>query len=203
MSSDGNRSEAREAGVAGTASPSRPGRSPGCFPRGDWSEEEYFSLATNRRVEYVDGFLEFLPMPTIFHQLIMQFLYEQLKTFVAADNLGLVILSGYKVRLRRKFREPDIMFIRAANRSRITKQYSERADLVMEIVSEENRATTLKRSVSSMPGPAFRNTGSWIRRRGQSPCWSRRHGNARTPCTARFKKARKPRRSLFRVSWSM
>jgi Uma2 family endonuclease len=116
------------------------------FPaQGDWSEEEYFSLATNRRVEYVDGFLEFLPPPTIFHQLILQFLYGQLESFVAVGDLGWVIVSGYKARLRaRTLREPDIMFIKAANRSRITKQCSERADLVMEIVSDENRAHDIK-----------------------------------------------------------
>ena len=37
------------------------------FPaQGDWSEEDYFELDNNHRVEYSDGFLEFLPMPTIF-----------------------------------------------------------------------------------------------------------------------------------------
>jgi Uma2 family endonuclease len=111
------------------------------FPaQGEWSEEEYFSLETNRLVEYSDGFLDFLPMPTIFHQLILQFLYEQLKAFVASRHLGIVVLAGYKVRLRsRKYREPDILFIKAANRSRIKKQYCERADLVVEVVSEKNR----------------------------------------------------------------
>jgi len=111
------------------------------FPaQGSWSEEDYFALDTNQLVEYSDGFLEFLPMPTIFHQLILQFLYEQLKSFVAANLLGTVVVAGYKVRLRaRKYREPDILFIKAANRHRIKKQYCERADLVIEVVSEENR----------------------------------------------------------------
>src|ERR1700722_13526704 len=84
------------------------------FPaQGEWSEEEYFALDNNHRVEYSDGFLEFLPMPTIFHQLILQFLYESLKSFVTAGELGIVVISGYKVRLRaRKYREPDILFIK-------------------------------------------------------------------------------------------
>jgi Uma2 family endonuclease len=112
------------------------------FPsQGDWSEEEYFALESNHLIEYSDGFLEFLPMPTIFHQLILQFLYKQLDSFVAANNLGTVVLTGYKVRLRtRKYREPDILFIKAANRSRIKKQYCERVDLAIEVVSEKNRA---------------------------------------------------------------
>ena len=116
------------------------------FPaQGDWSEEEYFALETNRRVEYSDGFLEFLPMPTIFHQLILQYLYKQLETFVAAGGLGTVVLAGYKVRLRTgKYREPDILFIQAANRGRIKKQYCEKADLVIEVVSEENPSHDLE-----------------------------------------------------------
>ena len=59
------------------------------FPaQGDWSEEEYFALDTNHLVEYSDGFLEFLPMPTIFHQLILQFLYEKLEVVRRAEQLG-------------------------------------------------------------------------------------------------------------------
>ncbi len=112
------------------------------FPaQGDWSEEEYFALETKRLVEYSDGFLDILPTPTIFHQLILQFLYSQLDAFVAANDLGTVVLAGYKVRLRaRKYREPDILFIKAAKRDRIKKQYCERPDLVIEVVSEKNRA---------------------------------------------------------------
>ena len=44
-------------------------------PQGEWSEEEYFALNTNRLIEFSDGRLEFLPMPTIFHQLIMKFIF--------------------------------------------------------------------------------------------------------------------------------
>jgi Uma2 family endonuclease len=110
------------------------------FPaQGDWSEEEYFALDSNHRVEYADGFLEFLPMPTIFHQLILQFLYEELKSFVATRAMGMVVISGYKIRLRaRKYREPDIVFIKTAHRAGIKEQYCEKADLVIEVVSEKN-----------------------------------------------------------------
>ena len=35
------------------------------FPnQGQWSEDEYLALNTNRFVEYRDGFMEVLPMPT-------------------------------------------------------------------------------------------------------------------------------------------
>ena len=43
--------------------------------QGDWTEEEYLALETNRLVEFSDGFLEFLPMPSLIHQLIADFLH--------------------------------------------------------------------------------------------------------------------------------
>jgi Uma2 family endonuclease len=111
------------------------------FPaQGYWSEADYFSLDTNQLVEYADGFVEFLPMPTIYHQLILQYLYEELKAFVKAGNLGTVVLAGYKVRIRAaKFRLPDILYIKSEHASWITKQFCESADLVIEVVSEHNR----------------------------------------------------------------
>jgi Uma2 family endonuclease len=109
-------------------------------PQGEWNEDEYFALNTNQLIEYSDGRLEFLPMPTIFHQLIMKFIFLQLDAFVTAGKLGLVVPAGYKVCVQSgKYREPDILFIKAAHMSGIRKQYCEKVDLVMEIVSEENR----------------------------------------------------------------
>jgi Uma2 family endonuclease len=116
------------------------------FPaQGDWSEEEYFELDNNHRVEYSDGFLEFLPMPTIFHQLMLQFVFTRLEAFAKANELGIVVVSGYKIRLRaRKYREPDIVFIKTAHRSGIKEQYCEKADLVIEVVSNMNRPHDIK-----------------------------------------------------------
>lgn len=112
------------------------------FPaQGDWSEQEYLALDTNHLVEYSDGFLDFLPTPTGTHQLILQFLFKMLDAHVNANSLGKVFIAAYKVRLRAgKYREPDILFIKAAHRSRITDQYCEKADLVLEIVSKKNQA---------------------------------------------------------------
>jgi len=112
------------------------------FPRqGTWTQEEYFDLPDNHFVELSDGYLEFLPMPTIYHQLILKFLCLELDAFVKAGKLGIVVTSGYKVRVRRgKLREPDILFIKAEHMSGIGKQYCKKVDLVMEIVSERNRA---------------------------------------------------------------
>jgi Uma2 family endonuclease len=60
--------------------------------------------------------------------------------------LGTVVITGYKVRLRaRKYREPDILFIKSTHQSGIKKQYCEKADLVIEVVSEKNRAHDIKK----------------------------------------------------------
>jgi Uma2 family endonuclease len=111
------------------------------FPRqGCWTEQEFFSLPDNHFIEFSKGFLTFLPMPTIFHQLILQYLYEELKSFVKATRSGIVVVSGYKVRGGPdQYREPDILFIKTAHLSGIEKQYCKKVDLVIEVVSEDNR----------------------------------------------------------------
>ncbi len=46
-------------------------------PQGRWSEDEYLILTDhrNRLVEFTDGFLEVLPMPTDKHQSVLKFLF--------------------------------------------------------------------------------------------------------------------------------
>ena len=85
-------------------------------------------------------------MPTIFHQLILQFLYRDARSRLSRPtSLGIVVISGYKVRLRaRKYREPDILFIKTAHRSGIKEQYCEKADIVIEVVSDQNRPHDIK-----------------------------------------------------------
>jgi Uma2 family endonuclease len=104
------------------------------------TEEEYLEIDGNIRLEYADGYLEVLPMPTIFHQLILKYLCWQLDAFVVAGRLGTVVSAGYSVRIRSgKFREPDILYINREHASAIGKNWCTKADLVMEIVSEHNR----------------------------------------------------------------
>jgi Uma2 family endonuclease len=117
------------------------------YPRqGEWTEEQYLELDTNHLVELSDGCLEFLPMPDLFHQGIVQYLWEVLKTFVVAGSLGEVFIAPVRVRLwPEKIREPDVMFFK---RERILdrRQPPHGADLAMEVVSEgaENRKRDLK-----------------------------------------------------------
>jgi Uma2 family endonuclease len=115
------------------------------FPeQGEWSEEEYFNLDTNHLIEYVDGCLEFLPMPSLAHQFISRFLFLLLDQFVASRSLGNVLYSPARVRIRHgKHREPDVLFL--AKGRKVEKQFAHGADLVIEIVSEgeENRERDL------------------------------------------------------------
>src|SRR5690242_17058779 len=106
------------------------------FPRqGEWTEADYLALDTNRLVELVDGCLEFLPMPTLFHQAIVAFLYDLLSAFVRAHAAGEVFFAPLRVRLfPGQIREPDIVYLRP-ERTRDRHQPPQGADLVMEVVS--------------------------------------------------------------------
>jgi Uma2 family endonuclease len=114
-------------------------------PQGEWSEQEYLALDTNQLVELSDGCLEVLPMPTLFHQQIVEYLYELFKAFLAIHSLGKVIFAPLPVHLwSGKFREPDIIFFRW-DRVKDVHGQPEGADLVVEVVSEgeENRKRDL------------------------------------------------------------
>ena len=110
------------------------------FPRqGEWTVREYLHLPTERRVEYDRGRLEFLPMPTEFHQDIVTFLFDAIRDHVRPRRLGKVYFSGLRVRThRRKFREPDVSFLRTEKFSRRKGRYWEAADLVVEVVSDDD-----------------------------------------------------------------
>jgi len=109
-------------------------------PQGQWTEEEYLALDTNRMIELVDGCLEVLPVPTIFHQLIVQFLFKLLDAHVRSRGLGTVLMAPLPVRLwSGRFREPDVVFLRPG-RVRSSRRPPEGADLVIEVVSEGKKS---------------------------------------------------------------
>lgn len=110
------------------------------FPeQGSWSEEEYMRLPGNRLIEFSDGRIELLPMPSERHQDIAGFLYTLLLSFVTARHLGKVLFAPFKIRLwSGKIREPDVMFMFAKNSHKRFPQYWEGADLVMEVISPDD-----------------------------------------------------------------
>jgi Uma2 family endonuclease len=116
------------------------------FPQqGEWTEEEYLAREFDGLVEYCDGVLEFLPLPTWSHQYMVDFLHSLLKQFVQPRSLGYTAFAPLRVRVRRgKYREPDVLFV-TPTRFRGLNQPAEGADLVMEIISgtEEDRERDL------------------------------------------------------------
>jgi Uma2 family endonuclease len=117
------------------------------FPhQGEWSEEEYLALDRNWLIEFSDGVLEFLPVPTYFHQAIVDFLHSRFKSFVEQRGLGKVLFAPLPVRLwRRKYREPDVIYLSKARIPRDPHSQPDGADLVAEVVSpgDENRERDL------------------------------------------------------------
>jgi len=111
------------------------------FPsQGDWTQEQYLALPGSRLIEFEDGRIEVLLMPTEFHQFIVAFLYNCLTAFIMAADAGKALFAPFPVRLRDgKFREPDVLFIKKENYVRRKPQFWEGADLVMEVVSPDDR----------------------------------------------------------------
>ena len=108
--------------------------------QGDWNVEDYLDLPGNRLVEFSDGYLEFLPMPTTAHQWIVWLLHEMLQKFVWPE-LGMALFAPLRVRIApREFREPDIVFMLAKNKHKIGNKSWRGADLVMEVISSGKKA---------------------------------------------------------------
>lgn len=108
------------------------------FPRqGQWSEADYFALDTKRLVELDEGYLEVLPMPSLFHQAIVDYLHSCLKEFLRTwGKGGRAFFAPVPIRLwPEKLREPDVFFIGQEN-LRDLKRTPDRIDLAMEVVSE-------------------------------------------------------------------
>jgi Uma2 family endonuclease len=111
--------------------------------QGSWSEQDYLDIALTQNwlVEYSNGCVEFLPMPTIEHQLIVKFLLKALDAFVESKSLGIVLFAPLPVWLMPKaYREPDLIFNFTESHAKRTKSYYESADLVMEVVSADRRS---------------------------------------------------------------
>ena len=111
------------------------------LPRqGQWDAEGYLWLTdhTNRLVEFTDGYVEVLPMPTDEHQAILKYLFLAMHAFVQPRG-GTVFFAPLRVQVRpRVYREPDLVLLRDARDPRRQNRYWRGADLVLEIVSPDN-----------------------------------------------------------------
>ncbi len=114
------------------------------FPvQGEWSEEEYLALtdSTNRLIEFTDGTVEFLPMPTFLHQVLLAELLRFFTAYADKHDPAWVLPAGLRVRApEKKFREPDLVYLRKASKSFKGDRYVDGADLVVEIVSPDDRS---------------------------------------------------------------
>jgi Uma2 family endonuclease len=113
------------------------------FPeQGEWSEREYLDLTDHakRRIEFTDGRLEFLPMPTEVHESILRFLFLALYEFVSKRKLGEVYFNGIRLRIRpSKVRLPDIIFLHKNHFHARHNRVWDGANLVMEVVSDDQK----------------------------------------------------------------
>ena len=107
--------------------------------QGSWSEEEYLVLTDHRRrlVEYTDGVLELLPMPTDLHQSLLAFLFVAFGRFFEPRG-GKVLFAPLRLRIRPgKFREPDLLLLLDATDARRQNRFWLGADLALEVVSKD------------------------------------------------------------------
>jgi Uma2 family endonuclease len=114
-------------------------------PQGNWSEADYLWLteATSHLIEFTDGYIEVLPMPTEKHQRLSGLLYIAFLRYFA-DGEAVVVYAPLRLRLRSgKFREPDLMLLLKEGDSRRQDRYWLGADLVLEIVSADEPARDL------------------------------------------------------------
>jgi len=99
-----------------------------------WADEDVHA-------EWADGEVTVFMPPNIRHQFIANFFQNLLALFASAFDLGDVLSAPLEMRARPggPAREPDILFVAAAHRDRLTPQrLAGPADLVVEIVSNES-----------------------------------------------------------------
>lgn len=117
--------------------------------QGLWTEAQYLRLTdqTNRFIEFTDGYVEVLPMPTRQHQAISRFLFLAFLAFVQPRG-GTVFYAPLRVRISAgHFREPDLVLLLDVKDPRNQNAFWLGADLVVEIVSPDHieRDTNIKR----------------------------------------------------------
>jgi Uma2 family endonuclease len=108
-------------------------------PQGEWTEENYlwFTDHSTHLIEFTDGYIEVLPMPTDEHQGILAFLNEGFRGAVLPLG-GIVRFAPLRIRIRaRKFREPDLLLLLDRHDERRANRYWTGADLVLEVVSPD------------------------------------------------------------------
>ena len=102
-------------------------------PQGAWSDEEYLWLTDRckRLIEFTDGHVQELPMPTFTHQAVLPPVPRVPRPARRRRDVLGVAHDG-------KFREPDLLLLRDRADSRCQDRYWLGADLVAEVVSPDD-----------------------------------------------------------------
>jgi len=107
--------------------------------QGLWTEAQYLKLTdqSNHLIEFTDGYIEVLPMPTKYHQAISRLLF--LALLVVVERIGGdLFYAPLRVQVRPgKFREPDLLLVLDKHDPRAQNEFWLGADLVVEIVSPD------------------------------------------------------------------
>jgi Uma2 family endonuclease len=106
------------------------------------SYEEFLTkIDESIHAEWVNGEAIIFMPPTSLHQNIVGFLFSLLREFTKLTGLGQVFVSPLEMKVAPagSGREPDVLFVAAANVHRITdKKIEGPADLVIEVISDES-----------------------------------------------------------------
>ena len=110
--------------------------------QGKWTYDDWARLPDDgTRYEVIDGELYMTPPPSVSHQFTIANLLDAMSTFVRTRQLGFVLPLPIGVRLPNQPvpLEPDIIFVSAARKAIIGKEYIEGVpDLIVEILSPGN-----------------------------------------------------------------
>jgi Uma2 family endonuclease len=123
-----------------------------------WSEAEYLAYANRfaRLVEYLDGKVVILDMPTPNHQRLVLRLYDCLQAWAVGHGAE-TLVAPMPVRLGPgHFREPDVMLYAADRRSAVKDQFGGPPDLVVEVLSpgtarQDSGAKMLEYAAAGIP----------------------------------------------------
>jgi Uma2 family endonuclease len=98
----------------------------------DWADED--TLA-----EWVDGEVIMASPANKEHQDIAGFLAAILRFYVEENQLGVILIAPFQMKLALSGREPDVLFVAAAHQQRLKKTYLDGpADVAVEIISPES-----------------------------------------------------------------
>lgn len=112
-------------------------------PKGKMTYEEFLAWCDEDTwAEWVNGEVEMVSPASKEHQDVQGFLYELLRRYVAARDLGMVLQAPFQMKTGADLpgREPDVLFVAKEHLDRFKETFLDGpADLVIEIVSPESR----------------------------------------------------------------